>query len=496
VTRAERRVTIRDPDIAAILRVVARQTGLVFSPSRVTPAEQTVGRWMQRHGIDAAAVGDGIFERDREAFDSLVAELTVGETYFFREPEQLAFIRRTVLPDLGARHERRGVRVWSAGCASGEEAYSLAILLHETGMAPEAEVLGTDISRARIAVARRGCYAPWSLRGVPDEVVSRYFRRRDGKYKLAPVIRSMASFRYQNLPDGTGAPRFSDARGADLILCRNVLIYFDRDAVTRAAHRLLAALDDDGWLFLGASDPPLADLVPCEVVMTEAGVAYRRQPARQDIAPRPVTGFDLFAPVPNENAPGVPVPHESAPEASTPTTPPTSGGSAEELTPAHSLRYAARDYERAADLATIRVREDARDERAWVTLVRALANLGRLADAGRACAAALESHRMSPELVHLHAALLGSAGRHAEAAMAARRALYLDRTLSPAHLLLGASLARLGDVAGARRALRNAERLLAALPANAPVAVADGQPAGRLLADVRAHLRLLGEEVS
>lgn len=489
--RAKRLASTGDLRIADLLRVIARRTGLVFSPSRWEPAAQTVGRWIERHRIDAGAAGDEIFGGDPEAFDSLVAELTVGETYFFREPAQLAFIRRTVLPELGARRDRRGVRVWSAGCASGEEAFSLAILLHEAGLAPDAEVLGTDISRPRIAAARRARYAPWSLRGVPDEVVSRYFRRRDGRYELAPAIRSMASFEYHNLPDGTTAPSLSGGRGADLILCRNVLIYFDRDAVTSAAHRLLATLDDDGWLFLGASDPPLADLVPCEVVMTEAGVAYRRKPAPQSIVPWPATRFDILAPLPNESA--VPAPHEPPTATSGPAAAPPSAGPVEDVAPDYTLRYAAQDYERAAELAAIRVRDDARDEGAWITLVRALANLGRLPDAGRACAAALETHRVSVELVHLHAALLASAGRHAEAATAARRALYLDRTLSAAHLLLGASLARLGDVDGARRALRNAERLLAGLPANAVVAAADGQPAGRLLADARAHLRLLGE---
>jgi chemotaxis protein methyltransferase CheR len=492
---AERRPSTRDVDIAGLLRVITQRTGLVFSPSRLAPAEHTVRRWMKQHEINAEVVGDEILERDPEAFDSLVAELTVGETYFFREPEQLAFIRRTVLPELGSRHERRAVRVWSAGCASGEEAYSLAILLYEAGTASHAEILGTDISRARIAAARRARYAPWSLRGVPDEVVSRYFRRRDGRYELAPAIRSMASFRYQNLPDGTSPPSFSDARGADLILCRNVLIYFDRNAVGRAARRLLAALDDDGWLFLGASDPPLADMVPCEVVMTEAGVAYRRQPAPRGIVST-VTSLDSAGPVADEPTSELPAPCGLAPDLSAAATAPTPATTAEEVAPDYTIPYAARDYERAAELAGMRVREDARDEGAWVTLVRALANLGRLPEAGRACAAALETHHVSVELVYLHATLLASAGRPAEAAAAARRALYLDRTLAPAHLMLGASLARLGDVEGGRRALHNAERLLAVVPPDTVVAAADGQPAGRLLADVRAHLRLLGEEVA
>jgi Flp pilus assembly protein TadD len=137
------------------------------------------------------------------------------------------------------------------------------------------------------------------------------------------------------------------------------------------------------------------------------------------------------------------------------------------------------------------VQHDGGDPAVWVLLVRALANRGDLRAAGQACAAALDRHRTCAELAYLHAVLLGEAGRHAAAAGAARRALYLDRTLAVAHLALGAALARLGDARGARRALRNAERLLAELPPGAVVPASDGEPAARLAAIARAQLGLL-----
>ena len=112
--------------------------------------------------------------------------------------------------------------------------------------------------------------------------------------------------------------------------------------------------------------------------------------------------------------------------------------------------------------------------------------------AGRACAAALDHHRTSAELTYLHAVLLAEGGRVADAANAARAALYLDRTMVVSHLALGTALAKLGDAEAARRSFKNAARLLANMPADAPVPAADGEPAGRLAEMVRLRLKLLG----
>ncbi len=134
---------------------------------------------------------------------------------------------------------------------------------------------------------------------------------------------------------------------------------------------------------------------------------------------------------------------------------------------------------------------DGGDPELWVLQVRALANQGDLESAGRACALALERHDTWPELVYLHAVLLGEGGWHVEAARAARRALYLDPRLAVAHLALGGALARLGDGVGAQRAFRNAERLLTGMPPDATVQGADGAPAARLLQMASAQLRLV-----
>lgn len=475
----------------AAAEFVRRRIGLVFGKARRATFETAFDRTMRRAGIGAPEVYLARLDAEPALLDDLVAEITVGETYFFREPQQFDVIRTRVIPALRARRLRdHPLRIWSAGCATGEEPYTLAILLREQGLEGSAHIVATDLSRAALAQARHARYTRWSLRGVPDEVVRTYFERVGDRFTLTPAVRDAVEFRYLNLAEDAYPSLPTGIWGMDLIVCRNVLIYFDAETVTRVARRLLDSLSDDGWLLLGASDPVLSDLVSCDVVVTGAGLAYRR-PGRGAVSPPDWR----LPPLPEPVAPGLPA--ESPP----PHVPPPAGEPALVVAvgalpgdPEEAARaYAERDYERAAELAGRFVQRDGGDSLAWIVLVRALGNRGDLDAAGRACAAALDRHRTSAELTYLHSVLLAEAGRFSDASAAARRALYLDRALVVAHLALGGALARLGDTDGARRAFRNAERLLAAMPPGALVPASDGEPAARLAEMARVQLRLLTE---
>ncbi|HEU4721642.1 MAG TPA: protein-glutamate O-methyltransferase CheR, partial [Gemmatimonadaceae bacterium] len=246
----------------AMLELVREQSGLTFSGDRRKHALEVARRAIRRvetmAGALDARVGSG---REAPLLEALVAELTVGETYFFREPEQLRFIRDSVLPALASRKGDGAVHVWSAGCATGEEPYSIAILLHELGLMPRASIVGTDISRERLAIAARGRYGAWSLRGVPSDVVRRHFDERDGRLTLKADRRRPVRFTPLNLAAAVCAPGVTHGT-MDLVLCRNVLIYFDRPTIERVARLLLGSLSEDGWLFLGASDPLLTEMLP------------------------------------------------------------------------------------------------------------------------------------------------------------------------------------------------------------------------------------------
>src|SRR5665647_3493649 len=149
--------------------------------------------------------------------------------------------------------------------------------------------------------ARRGRYTRWALRGVSDQRIASWFERHGTYYDLDRSIRESVEYRSLNLVLDDYSSVVGGTEGFDLVLCRNVMIYFDLPTVSRIATGLLASLAPDGWLLLGASDPPLAHLVPCEVVVTPAGIAYRR-------ADRAGGGTELRAPVPQLERPRAPEP--------------------------------------------------------------------------------------------------------------------------------------------------------------------------------------------
>ena len=507
-----------DASYGVIAGIIRERTGLVFPPSRRGEIEQALARALP-HGSDPEAIRS-LLETDDEAKEALIAELTIGESYFLRDTGQFTLLRE-LLPRLAAARGDIPIRVWSAGCATGEEPYSVAILSEQLGLTGRVAVFGTDISRARLAHARRGVYRPWSLRGVADDVIDRFFERRGPHFHIRPSLRQRVDFRYLNLAEDRFPSLTAGIWGMDVILCRNVLIYFDRETIARVARGLVGTLTGDGWLVLGASDPAISDLVDVDVVLTKAGLAYRRprQAGEEDAAhplvlepapppaPPPETETDLAgAPAAEATPAPVPLPLEAAEPAGDGAAAGAEAAPVDaeavpvdaEAAPDHDARlaelehaYGSRVYARAEALAREAIAAGAGGVRPWILLIRALANRGCLAEAGQAAASALERHRESAELLYLHALLLSQSSLHAEAASAARRALYLDRDMIVAHMALSNARARLGDAEGARRALRNADILLGRLSPDAVVPASDGQGAGRLKQMIRAQLSVL-----
>lgn len=240
----------------------------------------------------------------RDLLDLLVAEVTVGETHFFRIGPQIAALQRTVLPDLIARRSAgHRLGIWSAGCSTGEEAFTLAILLHETLPAREdwdVTLLATDISRRALDTARQAIYGAWSFRETPQAVRERYFAAIDKRWCLAEPVRRMVHFAQLNLAADAFPSPGPHGPDLDLILCRNVTIYFSTEAAQRLYRRFAAALAPGGWLVLGPSDPVPDQLRALAPVYLPGAVLWRRstdgvpslpqlstRPARSDAPGRP-----------------------------------------------------------------------------------------------------------------------------------------------------------------------------------------------------------------
>lgn len=192
--------------------------------------------------------------RAEAEFDQIYDLVTTNETYFFREPAQLAAFTEEIVPELLAKKTVKKIRIWSAGCSSGEEPYSIAMLLQEGGYYDKAafEIFASDINQQVLAKARRGNYRESAFRATSNELRDRYFvKEADGSWHISDEIRNRVSFGRMNLYDQA---RVSLLGHLDVIFCRNVIIYFDDSSKKLVVGGFYNRLSDGGYLLLGHSE--------------------------------------------------------------------------------------------------------------------------------------------------------------------------------------------------------------------------------------------------
>ena len=271
-------VGLSDAERQAFLDIVDRQFGIRGSDYGASRLDAAVADVLPTSACCSAAELLDVLATGAEPkwlFD-LVEHLTVGETYFLRDPAQVAALRETILPEVVQRRgEERRLRMWSAGCSTGEEPYTLAMLLLEKHLADwDLTIVGTDVNRESLRTAREGRYPAWSFRATPDYVRDRYFDPVHGGWRLIEPVRKMVRFAWMNLGAEALMPPAADL---DLIVCRNVTIYFDDEATQRLYRALINALSAEGWLVLGPSDPMPADRSAIERVEASGTVLWRRK---------------------------------------------------------------------------------------------------------------------------------------------------------------------------------------------------------------------------
>ncbi len=189
-------------------------------------------------------------------FKMLVSFLTIGETYFFRHFD---VIERVVLPNLIKSHQHdKTLRIWSAGCSTGEEPFTAAMVLNH--MLPDIKewnisIIGTDININSLQYAKEAIYRPWSLRSINDYYKNNYFAKKDGLYYLDERVASLVKFDYLNLVDDTYPSSENFTKDLDLIFCRNVTIYFEMETTIKAVHKFYECLKEKGYLAVGHAEP-------------------------------------------------------------------------------------------------------------------------------------------------------------------------------------------------------------------------------------------------
>ena len=246
-------------DLAVIAQFLSQACGFELGPdkhyqlqSRLTPLVEAAGL------ADFAALARRLeIDRDGPLARSVIDAIAHNETYFFRDRAAFAQLRDVALPKLiESRGEARSLRIWCAACSTGQEPYSIAMLLDEYARRLagwRVEIFATDLSERALEIARAGAYSQFEVqRGLPIAQLMRYFRQEGDRWKLNEFIRSAVTFRRFNLLDD-----FSRLGTFDMIICRNVLIYFDVRRKSDIFGRLSRVLAADGFFVLGTAESPL-----------------------------------------------------------------------------------------------------------------------------------------------------------------------------------------------------------------------------------------------
>jgi len=249
---------LRPEDFDFIAKLLKDRSGLVITPDKAYLLESRLmplARARNLKGIeDIIAKMRG---RDEALCREVTEAMTTNESFFFRDAKPFDQFRDTVLPLMStARAAKKSLRIWSAACSSGQEAYSLAMILKENAAKLAGwriEIIGTDISQEMLEKAKAGLYSQFEVqRGLPIQYLVKYFKKKDESWQIDPAIRAMVQFREFNLlHDMKLLGQF------DVVFCRNVLIYFDQPTKTKVLEAISKQMPDDGMLYLGGAETVL-----------------------------------------------------------------------------------------------------------------------------------------------------------------------------------------------------------------------------------------------
>lgn len=497
--------------------VIEQRLGLAFADDHLTHLEAVLR-------ARSAATGGSVTEYlerltspldGQQEIAALSADLTVGETYFFRNPDQFRALAEAALPArLAARAGERRLRLLSAGCASGEEAYSLAIVLRE--LSPQLEgwavaIEGVDVNPAAIARACRARYSAWSLRETPPDVRERYFCREGSDYVVRDEVQAAVSFATGNLCDG--AAPFWNPGEFDVIFCRNVAMYFSDGARRALASRLAVALAPGGFLFLGHAECLRGISEAFDLRLTHETFYYQRAQVTGDRYPaRPPSvpsTFDARQPPPDTSwvdtirqaADRVAQLTDSAGRAAAsgamPASAASTGQPVEDAWEAERVLALLRAERFDEAIARLRALPDgaASSSKARLMLAALLTIRGEVAEAAALCEELLAADARNAGAHYVAALCCEHRGDGAAAAAHNHAAMALDATFAMPHLHLGLLAKRAGDRATARRELRRALTLLAQEDATRLLLFGGGFNGDALAQFCRAQLRSCGEGV-
>ena len=276
------RSTLTEQTFADLRSFIYDHTGIYFQDNKRYLMESRIGKRLGELNLpDYGAYLKHLRKGGMQAeLSALVNAITINETFFFRNTPQLEVLESDLLPELIKLREQDGtrrIRIWSAACSTGDEPYTVALMLKEK-MLPrypnvQFEIVGTDINTEVLEVARAGTYGGYAMRNVPQPYRAKYFTREGDRHTLKPEIRTMVTFKHLNLMDRTGMMMM---RNIDLILCANVLIYFDTASKQKVVSSFYDSLLPGGHLLVGFSETLFGITQALQPVRFDKTIAYKR----------------------------------------------------------------------------------------------------------------------------------------------------------------------------------------------------------------------------
>jgi len=488
--------------LSKLSQFVAKHMGLHFPKERFSDLERGIGYAAREFDFNDAesCIGWLLSSKIKKSqIDILASHLTVGETYFFRDENVFNALELHILPELIHSRRKTGkrLRLWSAGCASGEEPYSLAILLLK--MIPDLSdwnitILATDINPRFLKRASDGIYTKWSFRGTPEWVKDRYFRRtKDGHYRIDPLIKKMVRFSYLNLMDDCYPSLTNNTNAMDVIFCRNVVMYFAEEYVRQVIGRMYRSHAKAGWMIMSPGEMHQQFYSQFNTVHLQGAILYRKDDRQapteeltelQTTLPIPETPVDsqtypqqeiLFPEQMDTTDEIIPQPLEALPE------PPETQAPAQPFYEGALASFERGHYAEAAEILLELLSNDQSNPNAMALLARTYANQGDLSGALEWCEKAISTDKLNPSFHYLLSTIMAELGRVEDAIAALKNVLYLDYNSVLAYFALGNINRQQGKLKEAEKNFDNAISLLSGMQTEETLPESEGITAGRLM---------------
>lgn len=485
--------SLTDNDYQRFCGLLAEVCGLHFSDHRRSELEHGIG---QAFAASTCTTLDEYYQcltgpnPDTVELDRLINAVTVNETHFFRDEGQFNALYTYVLPQLIERQRAtRTLRIWSAGCASGEEPYSVAMLLRE--LLPDVDqwaitILGTDINTAALDRARQATYGEWAFRETrARQWRSRYFRPLTAnRSELIPAVREMVTFARLNLAEPSYPAFDTNTTLLNLILCRNVTIYFSKAITTQVIERFYHSLVEGGWLVAGHAEYSLETFRHFQARTYADAILYQRDGQAAPATFAPAWIEPPVVKVEPEWVPSVPLVSQTPPLPSLTEVPrpPTAPLPVVELEPVEHAQ-ALIEYghtEQACEILLAYVRQQPNHVRACTLLGHVYANLGAWTEAEQWCRRATQNNILALNAHYTLALVLQHQQKLDQAIDSMRKVIYLDHLNVLGHYGLANLYYASGQRPQAHKSLDNARRLLEGRAAEEMIPESGGVTVGRL----------------